>query len=384
MSMSVSGATATLPTVLFVGGVGASFLGGLTHALSPSKKVFPFNPNIDSLSFLSRRDTNSSSIAGSGISEKQLDCAERLGVDISECNQFGVFINRTKIVGDEILKFSSVNTWENVTSELLEDIWALRTLGDKGVTTLQPYDFNGLTRLTRLYLHKNQIQEFPEGIFDPLESLHTLQIDENEIESLDKDIFANTKHIRRVYLFENPLTLSESTFKAFQKIDKDFSIHYQFSSEDDRVVAISFNNNHDFVQVANISSLFRHGSDAWGGYLYPGDSRLPDYGYEIVPQIRRFICTFLLDELGKKVLLESESQNITVCASNRYFTDEPPVTMETSVPITDVPINNVTQSSEETIATELPKNSEGISTNSHLSTTLVLGLIAYFSVTTNR
>lgn len=55
-------------------------------------------------------------------SEAQVTCAERLQIDISECNRHGVFTDRDPFIKDDILKASAAKSWDTITPKQLKAI----------------------------------------------------------------------------------------------------------------------------------------------------------------------------------------------------------------------------------------------------------------------
>lgn len=76
--------------------------------------------------------------------EAQIACAERLSVDISECNPQGVFIGRTFPLNIVILKESTAKNWNEMTPEQLSSITELK-VNSKKILSLIKEDLDGLS-----------------------------------------------------------------------------------------------------------------------------------------------------------------------------------------------------------------------------------------------
>ena len=114
--------------------------------------------------------------------------------------------DRTPQVRDAIVAaVSNVSTCGDVRGGHLAAIYSLN-LPDKSITSLKADDFDGLTRLTWLYLRSNQLSSLPAGIFDNLTALRTLDLFSNQLSSLPAGIFDNLTALTQLYLHNNQLT----------------------------------------------------------------------------------------------------------------------------------------------------------------------------------
>ena len=167
---------------------------------------------------------------GSGTTnttEKQISCAERLGVDISECNKHGVFTNRTRQISEGILRFFEKNSWDTIKPIMLRNIeFSIRLYFTDSLESIKKNDFDGLTRLVTLYLHKNEITSIEEGAFAPLKNLANIYLSQNyNLTKLPEGIFDNlaqgspefTGYRANVYLDRTRITLSRDQFQTLWK-----------------------------------------------------------------------------------------------------------------------------------------------------------------------
>ena len=80
-------------------------------------------------------------------------------------------------------------------------------LSGRGIASLQPGDFGGLTGLESLWLYDNQLSDLPDNIFSGLPALHTLLLSNNQLEDLPVDIFSELSSLRLLSLNSNQLRL---------------------------------------------------------------------------------------------------------------------------------------------------------------------------------
>lgn len=204
----------------------------LTNA-NPIRQVSPSNlreTSIDKASFelIKRNSENptngTNSMEGSGIEEDlitaiQLECAERLGVDLSECNTHGVFTNRTSPIDEIILDHVNLVTnttdysWNNVTQTALNELLYL-DLHSKNLDHIEGNDFDGLDCLSGLSISNNSISTLQNGIFDRLPKLNRLDAHSNQIRSLEGNIFEKNPKLRWLNLNINELlSIPQELFK---------------------------------------------------------------------------------------------------------------------------------------------------------------------------
>ena len=113
--------------------------------------------------------------------------------------------DRTDAVENAIVAaVSGVTACGDVTSTHLENIAAL-DLFNKGITSLQSGDFDGLTGLTTLDLHINSLESLPADVFDGLTALTALGLNDNSLESLPADVFDGLTALTTLRLYDNSL-----------------------------------------------------------------------------------------------------------------------------------------------------------------------------------
>ena len=97
---------------------------------------------------------------------------------------------RTQQVRDAILgRISGINDCADVTDAHLATITGQLRFQYRGITTLQPGDFDGLTALEGLVLSDNDLTELPDGVFEDLIALEELNLDSNELAELPDGVF---------------------------------------------------------------------------------------------------------------------------------------------------------------------------------------------------
>ena len=131
----------------------------------------------------------------------QQACANRLEVNLESCNTHGVFTNRNEQVSNAILNQLNVDSWDNVTANDLAEITRL-DLRNLGITTLSESDLDGLTGVTTLLLNNNQLTSI--SISSTLSSLEVLYLNDNQLTSISiPDTLIN---LNWLYLNNNRLT----------------------------------------------------------------------------------------------------------------------------------------------------------------------------------
>ena len=86
-------------------------------------------------------------------------------------------------------------------------------LSNKGIVSIDPATFNGLTKLVQLDLESNKLTTIDPDTFKGLNSLQKLDLDKNELTSIDPAIFNGLYSLQNIDLDNNQLTaLNPSTF----------------------------------------------------------------------------------------------------------------------------------------------------------------------------
>ena len=201
------------------------------------------HPQEDNKKSLTKKDTSSKESAPSTPrhsskrnTDSQNECAERLNVQVSDCNQQGVFINRTDQIANAILRKLQTHSWDNVTPKNLRSIVNNLLINGKAIQTIKRNDFDGLSQLREVFLGKNNITEIEEGAFSPLKNIKYLDLQQNYyLKTLPKDIFNNfpktvnpgSFNHAEAYLDQTALILSVDQFRTLW--EKNVGITYSFS-----------------------------------------------------------------------------------------------------------------------------------------------------------
>ena len=115
--------------------------------------------------------------------------------------------DRTPEVRDALLDWiGGVTACEDVTAAQLGAITHYLDLDSRGITSLKPGDFDGLTNLEILYVRSNPLTTLPEGVFRGLTNLRTLYLDSNNLTTLPDGAFRGLTDLWALVLRNNALT----------------------------------------------------------------------------------------------------------------------------------------------------------------------------------
>ena len=110
--------------------------------------------------------------------------------------------DRTPRVRDVILQFLEAYDCAAVALEWVTFL----NLSQTQLMILHEGDFDGLTSLRELYLHRNQLTALPAGLFDDLTSLQILWLHDNRLTALPAGLFDGLTSLQELYLRRNQLT----------------------------------------------------------------------------------------------------------------------------------------------------------------------------------
>ena len=113
--------------------------------------------------------------------------------------------DRSPVVVAHLVGATAAISCEEITDEMLARATHLN-LGGYGISTLNAYDFLGLSGLRSLVLADNNLTELPRGLFSGLVSLSRLHLFENRLTELPADIFAGLSSLAVLSLDKNELT----------------------------------------------------------------------------------------------------------------------------------------------------------------------------------
>ena len=117
----------------------------------------------------------------------------------------GGICDRTTQVRDKLLEITASPQCEEVTAEQLDQVTELK-LSDSGISSLQPQDFQGLSKLQNLVLSSNTLSDLPLGTFNGLSSMQNLLLDHNSLYTLPAGLFRGLSDVRSLWLNGNSLT----------------------------------------------------------------------------------------------------------------------------------------------------------------------------------
>ena len=134
-------------------------------------------------------------------------------------------INHTPQVRDAIVAaLPGINSVNDVTEAHLATITSLN-LRNKGISTLNAGDLDGLTALTELRLQGNQLRTLPANIFADMSSLKTLDLGNNQLTSLSPEVFSGLTAVTDLHIHNNQLaTLPQNLFSGMSSLTQ-INIH---------------------------------------------------------------------------------------------------------------------------------------------------------------
>ena len=134
-------------------------------------------------------------------------------------------INHTPQVRDAIVAaLPGINSVNDVTEAHLATITSL-DLRNKGISTLNAGDLDGLTALTELRLQGNQLRTLPANIFADMSSLKTLDLGNNQLTSLSPEVFSGLTAVTDLHIHNNQLaTLPQNLFSGMSSLTQ-INIH---------------------------------------------------------------------------------------------------------------------------------------------------------------
>ena len=125
--------------------------------------------------------------------------------------------NRTPEVRDALIAAVGKNCAEITAADLAEVGYLV--VSNKGATSLQTGDFDGLSNLGQLELDGNVLTSLPTDVFHGLSSLETLTLYDNALTSLPEDVFEGLSRLGYLDLGGNALTaLPEDVFDGLSRL----------------------------------------------------------------------------------------------------------------------------------------------------------------------
>ena len=113
---------------------------------------------------------------------------------------------RTPVVRDVILnRIPDVSDCSEVTLGHLAAITGDFRIGSRSISALRSGDFAGLRNLNALDLQHNRLRSLPAGLFEDLQRLRWIRLNNNRLTTLDEDTFSGMRNLRSVALDSNNL-----------------------------------------------------------------------------------------------------------------------------------------------------------------------------------
>ena len=209
------------------------------------------------------------------------DCSQRLNVDVSSCNNYGVFTARSAEVRNAILRLiPSVSSWDTIRLNMLREIKTL-DLSSQGIVTLRPYDFDGLDFLENLFLNNNKLTHLQASVFDPLPNLSLLSV------------------------YGNSFSFSIPLFSRFVSTNDSFSLHYASTLFEDSVYVDVFNMS---APLSFFDTIFNSSQVNDDFYASPSSFVFRDSYAELSELEENFLCTYYRFDLLSSDVLASHHQ----------------------------------------------------------------------------
>ena len=93
------------------------------------------------------------------------------------------------------------------------------SLSNNLIIDLYENAFTNLSNLKQLYLDENKIESLNKNVFSSLKSLEILSICNNLIKDLDENVFSNLTKLKKLYLYENIIkSLNSRVFKCLESL----------------------------------------------------------------------------------------------------------------------------------------------------------------------
>jgi Leucine-rich repeat (LRR) protein len=80
-------------------------------------------------------------------------------------------------------------------------------LSERSIDTIDINTFIGFTKLEKIHLEENKINQLANGLFNHLESLKEVWLESNNIISIDRNVFVGLNNLEKVCLKDNPISI---------------------------------------------------------------------------------------------------------------------------------------------------------------------------------
>lgn len=281
----------------------------------------------DSHRFVHERDLSSDSYSES--SEDQKLCAQKLHVSLGACNEYGVYINRSIGLSEQLINrlslSNNVSSWQNVTPSMLTAYAKLDLSYHSGskIESLKKYDFDGFSELLSLEFMGNSFHRLDSGVFEGASGLEILALSGLPLTMISDDVFDHLPYLVELRLDGTSLRLSESNYRGLMSKSQFFKLYY---SDTDLGGNVTIAVGSKSIPVANVSRFFPHGETDFEGlgeasFILTGDGLRIDLGQEITPSQKEFLCQYypelsICSTLAQKACQERLDVPIYEC--NKY------------------------------------------------------------------
>ena len=120
-----------------------------------------------------------------------------------------------------------------VSATVLANVTSL-DLQNKGIQSLQPNDFAGLSGITQLNLSGNQLTDLPSGVFNGLSAVTTLTLNNNKLQTAAASVFSPLTNLRQLSIVGNEIdNLPAGFFTGIANTLSNFAADNQFNDHPD-------------------------------------------------------------------------------------------------------------------------------------------------------
>ena len=315
------------------------------------------------------------------ITEKQRVCAEKLGVDPSECNQHGVFINRTNTIIFRILQIIGTSKRKNITPQMLENIKDLSILHEQiDEKKLKKNDLHGLINLQKINIQNNNIKEIHKDTFTHTPRLSEIFLINNNLSSLPPKVLSPLHNLTRIDIDGNPLIIPIQLLHEMRALSTEVVLGYFLDKSPQNTVAVE--TDLASVLLSDLKEFFINGIDKHNvHFIYPNQFVFQNELETLTQPQLAFLC-FIVETQpetnegsGVTPLLNMNidlDKLMDKCRNRPRLTERPPYHHE-DIPTTNPQITDSTEPTDLTPNNSLDLDSESIK---------VIGIVFGICITT--
>ena len=253
---------------------------------------------------------------GQLIKETQFSAANEMGVRAGQCNEKGVFVDRSFELKMNLLSQLQLDSWSCVTPSHLAEFKQPILLSDLQIFSLHSKDLLGFSAITVLDLSHNYISSVPNGFFKSVPHLSTLRLEGNELRRFAETHLNDLTELTHLSLYENPLTLDVRFFQTLCSFDPSFKFYFssQKFCESNQSVLVQIEGH--VISIYDLLDLFQVKFNGSEYYLLPNSLSLPQN--KALTEIQQF---FLLRFSAFKDLVSNFDANTTDSVSSLEVAD---------------------------------------------------------------